>query len=47
MLIPCMHHLMAILVCLTKLNHTKLESPVRNPGVEVEDALQILEQVEL
>jgi hypothetical protein len=36
---------MAILVFLTKLNHTKLESPVRNPGVE--DALQIVEQVEL
>jgi len=45
MLIPCMHRLIAILVFLTKLNHTKLESPVRNPGIE--DVLRIVEQVEL
>jgi hypothetical protein len=38
-----MHHLIAILVFLTKLKHTKLESPARNPGVEVEDAMRIVE----
>jgi hypothetical protein len=29
------------------LGHTKLESPVRYPGIEVDDALKISEQVEL
>jgi hypothetical protein len=32
---------------LTKLNHTSLESTVCYPGVEVEAALRIMEQVEL
>jgi hypothetical protein len=45
MLIPHMHRLTAIFVFLAKLNHTSLESPVRNPGVE--DVLRIVEHVEL
>jgi len=42
-----MHRLTAIFVFLTKFNHTKLESNVGYLGVEVENALRIVEQVEL
>ena len=29
------------------LGHTKLESPVRYPGIEVDDALEVAEQTEV
>jgi hypothetical protein len=29
------------------LGHTKLESTVRNPGIEVDDALKILQQIKI
>jgi len=38
---------MANFVFLAKLYHTKLKSTVRHPGVEVENALRIVAQVEL
>jgi len=47
MSIPYTHRLIAIFIFLTRLNHTKIESTVRYPDVEVEDALRIVEQVQL
>jgi len=41
MLIPCMHPLLAIFTFLLRLIHTKLESTVRNLGIDVADALWI------